>query len=237
VKTSIVLRAGAAVLTMTTGPIAMAEASLTLTPTGSRCVTIRSDPTGTTSTSDSCTPSASSPFSVFSAVGTSGSSLSFIELQYQFSYRDDGLTLPAPVILDTADYVGVGGTVSGLPPRVTFESATLAVDVTSTFGPNPAGPGYAISAFVGSNAPADSVRVVDGYMMFGLNNRADNFSGMITLQVGVTAFAFSDLATVTGLSVTPAVAAIPEPSTFALLIGGLVPVMLWHRRRQPGTRV
>jgi hypothetical protein len=130
----------------------------------------------------------------------------------------------------------VGGTVSGLPPRVTFESATLAVDVTSTLGPTPGGPGYAISAFVGSNAPADGVSVVDGYMMFGLNNHADNFSGTLTLQVGVTAFGFADLANVTGVSVTPAVAAIPEPSTYALLIGGLVPVMLWRRRRQPGAR-
>ncbi len=223
----IAARIAAALLASGTASLALAEARLTLTPTSTRCVTIRDDRGTVTQTVADCAPGPS--FTVFSSVGTSGSARSFIELTYQFSYQDDGLALPSAITLDTADYIAQGGTVSGLPPRVTFESATVAVDVTSSFGPNPAGPGYAISA-IGTNAPAGSLSIVDGYLMFGLNNRADNFSGTLTVNVGVTAFAFSDTATVTAVSITPALAAIPEPSTLALLIGGLVPLALRRRR-------
>lgn len=228
--TPIAPRIAAALLACGTASIALADTTLTLTPTSSRCVTIRDDRGTTTQSSAACSPSPSTPFTVGSSIGTSSMAQSFIELTYQFTYRDDGLALPAPVVLETADYIARGGTVSGLPPRVSFESATLAVDVTSTFGPNPSGPGYVIGAVV-SGAPAGATSVVDGYLLFGLNNLADSFSGTLTVTVGTTAFSFNDFANVTGVSVAPAVAAIPEPSTVVLLLAGLAPLGLLRRRR------
>jgi PEP-CTERM motif len=196
----------------------MADASLTLNQTSAECVTDQRVGDVIQRTVAACAPG---PAFMVIGNGTRGGPLfSFIQLTYAFAYRDDGLMLPSAVTLATGDYGGATASAFARPPSVSFESATLNVDVSSTFGPNPAGPGYVISASA-IDAPIDGISLLDGYLLFGLNDHPDAFSGNITVTVGVTAFGLQDFAAVSGVSVTPSVAAIPEPSTWALLLSGM----------------
>lgn len=227
--TTTIRRACAATVAACISSVAMADASLILSQTSAECVIDQRAGDAIQRTVAPCAPGPA-----FTVVGNStraGPYVSFIQLSYAFAYRDDGLVLPSAVTLATGDYGGATASAFARPPSVSFESATLNVDVSSTFGPNPAGPGYVISAFA-TDAPIEGVSLLDGYLLFGLNDRPDNFSGNITLTVGVTAFALQDLAEVSGVNVTPSVAAIPEPSTWVLLLGGMV--LLAHFCRPAG---
>jgi hypothetical protein len=226
-RTDNILRALAVTLLACMNSTAMAGASLTLSQTSAQCVASQRVGDNIVRTVNACAPGPE--FLVINNTTRAGPFVSFIELTYAFTYSDDGLALPSAVILPTGDYGGATTSAFARSPSVGFESATLNVDVASDFGPNPTGPGYVITAST-IGAPVEGVSFLDGYLMFGLNDHPDSFSGSLTLTIGVTSAGLQDFAQVTGVSVTSSVAAIPEPSTYALLLSGLAFVMLFGRR-------
>jgi PEP-CTERM motif len=212
------LRTFAATLAAFSVSAATADVSLTLTQTSAKCA-IRGNFGGTfVNQSSDCQPGPE--FLIINNTTRAGPLEAWIELTYSFNYSDDGFALPSPTTLLTGDYGGQVPSALKLPLVVSFESATLDVDVASSFGPNPGGPGYAIRAMA-PDAPPDGTSLLDGYLVFGMNDHPDSFSGSITLRIGVTPAGLQDLAQVTSVEVSPSVAAIPEPSTYALLMCGL----------------
>ena len=216
------------------GTSAHADATLTLTPVSSQCFWRQSGPGPggvpyTVSGSSDCTTGfvgSSRPMSI------QGAADYWMQVVYDFTYSDDGLPLEGPTALG--------------PASTSFEAGLLSVQVDGR-GYNPSGPGITVDiSATGNGLPAEglvwSPPIRTGPdspwpayytdTLIGSNDQPDDISGRITLRISTTAFATQDQATITNVAVLGSVAAVPEPSTWALSIAGMVAVAFAARRRQ-----
>lgn len=210
------------------GTNARADATLTLTPVSSECVstTLGSNGFPTTTITPCAPPVGTSTRPIFDrGGGVVFREGSFLRLVYDFTYTDDGLPLSAPTVLDPS-----------LPSALaSFEAGILLVSVQGVTTPSDPGLSVVISVPDGAiDAHSNYAPYGPGYAVFGLNDRPDQLSGRLYVTVGVPAIGVTT-GTIAGVSVSTSVAAVPEPSTYALSLAGLLALALAARRRQRTT--
>lgn len=143
---------------------------------------------------------------------TSRGQTSFLRATVSYHYTDDGLPLNYPARFQTDPFGG--GTFA------TFESAALTATgsgcVRSTCDPDLGGVGFQT-------------------VIFGLNDHPDDLSGSVTFEAFFTPTSINPSGGVRRLFIdvreTEFAAAIPEPSTWALMACGLLALAVHARRR------